>query len=42
MFLKSGQMTREWYIFLQSVDTLLRELRAETSQAIDDIDDLTP
>jgi hypothetical protein len=38
----SGQITREWYIFFLSVDTVLRGLRSEVSDAIDDIDDLTP
>ena len=38
----SGQITREWYLWYLSVDTLLRGLRQEVSDAIDDIDDLTP
>jgi len=42
MFLASGQLTPQWFVWFQSVDTLLRELRAEVSQTIDDIDDLTP
>lgn len=42
LFEKPGILRREWYIWMESVDTLLRELRAEVSTAIDDIDDLTP
>lgn len=42
MFLKSGQLTREWWLWFQSVDGVLRKLREEVSQALDDIDALTP
>jgi hypothetical protein len=42
MFLKSGQLTPQWFIWFESVDTVLRALRAEVSQALDDIEDLTP
>ena len=38
----SGQITREWFIYFQSVENVLRGLRMEVSDAIDDIDDLTP
>jgi hypothetical protein len=40
MFMKSGQITREWYLFFQSVDTVLRGLREEVSDAIDGVDEL--
>jgi hypothetical protein len=42
MFGVGGQLTREWFIWYQSVDSVLRALRLEVSDAIDDIDDLTP
>ena len=42
MFEASGVMRREWWLWFQSVDVLLRKLREEVSQAIDDIDALTP
>lgn len=42
MFLKSGQLTPQWFVWFESVDSVLRKLRAEVSQAIDDIDALTP
>jgi hypothetical protein len=42
MFERPGILRREWYIWFQGVDVLLRALRAEVSQALDDIEDLTP
>ena len=42
MFEKPGVLRREWFLWFESVDTVLRGLRIEMSQAIDDIDDLTP
>ena len=42
MFGQGGQLTREWFIWFLSVDKILRELRLEVSDAIDDIEDLTP
>jgi hypothetical protein len=42
MFERPGILRREWYIWFQGVDVLLRGLRAEVSKAIDDIDALTP
>jgi hypothetical protein len=42
LFEKPGILRREWWLWYQSVDTVLRELRAEVSQALDDIDALTP
>ena len=42
MFEKPGILRREWHIWFQGVDVLLRVLRAEVSKAIDDIDALTP
>jgi hypothetical protein len=42
MFLAGGQMTPAWFIWFSSVDLILRGLRDEVSDAIDDIDDLTP
>jgi hypothetical protein len=42
LFEKPGVLRREWFIWLESVDTVLRKLRAEVSQALDDIEDLSP
>jgi hypothetical protein len=42
MFERPGILRREWYIWFQGVDVLLRALRTEVSQALDDIEDLTP
>ena len=42
MFEKPGILRREWFLWFQSVDVLLRGLREEVSQALDDIDALTP
>jgi hypothetical protein len=40
LLMQTGQITREWYIFFQSVDEVLRGLREEISLAIDGVDDL--
>lgn len=40
MFLSSGQMTREWYTWYQSIDEMNRALRLEVSETIDDIGNL--
>jgi hypothetical protein len=42
LFEKPGVLRREWFIWLESVDSVLRGLREEISQALDDIDALTP
>jgi hypothetical protein len=42
MFERPGILRREWFLWFQSVDVLLRGLREEVSQALDDIEDLTP
>jgi len=42
MFEKPGILRREWFLWFQSVDSVLRSLREEVSQALDDIDALTP
>ena len=42
MFERPGILRREWFIWFESVDSVLRKLRAEVSKAIDDIDALTP
>ena len=42
MFEKPGILRREWYLWFQSVDAVLRKLREEVSQTMDDVEDLTP
>ena len=38
LLMASGQITREWYIFFQSVENVLRGLREEVGGIIDDLD----
>jgi hypothetical protein len=40
MFLPGGQLTKEWFIWYQSVDLVLRRLRLEVSRLLDPQDAL--